>query len=453
MQNPNIIIIYADQLRRSALGCYGDPNVSTPNIDKLASEGVRFENSYSVYPSCVPARFALLTGEYPHTRQIPHIDWRMSPCERTIAHDMVDVGYETCYIGKWHLHGGFARGDEERRKKITKTVIPKKYRGGFQKWYAFDLRNNYYDTYYHENDNPNAIKIEGYQTDGLFDIAIDYIKSERDSAKPFFTMLSPEAPHPPFEAPEEYEKMFDGVDLTMPPNMNLEELNAKKSAEDFIKNYKSYYAMIENLDYNIGRLVDSLEENRLKSDTVMIFTSDHGELMGSHGLMGKAMPHEESSGVPLIISHPGGKFTSGQVVDTPTSTMDIYPTLQDIAGINITPHNGLNLTILLDNQQNTTHNVRDGIMLEYVSRVTCKGIYSPDNWRAIISGSYKYVARGPSNDAKAWQLFDIQNDPYEMNNLINNASYKSIAEDFDAQLRNMIIETEDDYTINALSKK
>lgn len=140
---PNIIVIFPDQLRRDALSCNGDPNVKTPHIDLLAQSGAKFQNACSVHPVCVPARFCLLTGQYPHTRMIPTIGWRMSPSEHTIALDLNEAGYESCYVGKWHLYGGAAKGSIEHRRKIGTTYIPPEYRGGFQRWRGFEFRNDW----------------------------------------------------------------------------------------------------------------------------------------------------------------------------------------------------------------------------------------------------------------------------------------------------------------------
>lgn len=453
MEKPNIIVIYPDQLRRSALGCYGDPNVNTPNIDRLAREGVKFEHAYSVYPVCVPARFSMLTGKYPHTRLIPRIEWRMSPCEHTIAHEMNEAGYETCYIGKWHLYGGFARGDKNLQKRIGTTFIPPDYRGGFKKWRGFDLRNNHFDTFYHVDNDPEMRHIDGYQTDGLFDVALKYLREERDFTKPFFMILSVEAPHPPFQAPDEFITRFEDKELILPVNTDFDQVaktNTKKDAGSMINNYKNYYAMIENLDYNTGKLMSFLEEEGLRENTVIILNSDHGELMGSHGLTGKELPYEESAGVPLIITYPQGCYKPGRVIDFPNSTIDLYPTLQDIAGIQVTDNPGLSLLAAMREEEVHNSVQRNGIMLEYVARNPSDGVYSPNNWRALRSERYKYTVIGPSHAARPWQLFDLIDDPYEMNNLINEPSCRSILEELDRELRKMIKQTGDDYEIENL---
>jgi arylsulfatase A-like enzyme len=141
-RRPNILLVISDQLRRHALGCYGDPNISTPHLDRLAAEGVRFANSCVTYPVCVPSRFTLMTGQHAHSRLVPAIGWRMSPAERTIAHELGDAGYQTAYVGKWHLFGAHPGRGRPLARKRGLTPIPRPFRGGFECWRAFEFRND-----------------------------------------------------------------------------------------------------------------------------------------------------------------------------------------------------------------------------------------------------------------------------------------------------------------------
>ena len=145
---PNILIVLSDQLRRHALSSYGDPNILTPHLDALADRGVRFENACSTCPICVPFRFTLMTGLFAHDRKVPGIEYRMSPQERTLADDFNEAGYETIYVGKWHLDGGHGRMGSARQ--VGRTQIKKRYRGRWQKWFGFELRNGPFDTFYFE---------------------------------------------------------------------------------------------------------------------------------------------------------------------------------------------------------------------------------------------------------------------------------------------------------------
>ncbi|MDA0747634.1 MAG: sulfatase-like hydrolase/transferase, partial [bacterium] len=293
-QSPNVLILLSDQLRRQALSVYGDPDIQTPNIDGLARRGVRFANACSTYPICVAYRFTLMTGEYAHTRRVPGIEYRMAPTERTLADEFNDAGYETVYVGKWHLDGGHGRMGSALQ--CGRTPVKRTHQGRWEKWFGFELRNGPFDTYYFEDDDPTPRKIERYQTDGLFDLGMNYLSDGRDPERPFCMVISVEPPHDPFEAPEELQKAWEAREITLPPNFEAED---EAQRDKFLLDRKRYYAMVENLDANVGRMKVFLEEQGLAENTVVLFISDHGELGGSHGLRGKQWPYEESLGVPV----------------------------------------------------------------------------------------------------------------------------------------------------------
>ena len=298
-KRPNILIVLSDQLRRQALACYGDSDARTPHTTQLAQEGVTFDQACSTYPICVPFRFTMMTGEYAHTRLVPGIEWRMSPAERTLADEFNDADYETVYVGKWHLDGGHGRMGSA--VQTNRCPVKRPYQGRWQKWFGFELRNGPFDTCYFEDDDPTPIPIEGYQTDGLFDIGMNYLREGRDPEKPFCMVISVEPPHDPFEAPAELQQAWESRDITLPPNFEPKD---DEQRAQFILNRQRYNAMVENLDDNLGRLRTFLTEQNLDDDTIVVFLSDHGELAGAHGLRGKQWPYEESVGIPLIVYDP-----------------------------------------------------------------------------------------------------------------------------------------------------
>ena len=211
-RRPNILILLSDQLRRQALSVYGDPDARTPHIEALAAQGVRFTQACSTYPVCVPFRFTMMTGEYAHTRVVPAIEYRMAPTERTLADEFNEAGYETVYVGKWHLDSGHGRMGSALQ--VNRTPVKRTFQGRWHKWFGFELRNGPFDTYYFEDDDPEPIPIEGYQTDGLFDIGMDYLRQGRDVARPFCMVISVEPPHDPFEAPQELQEAWEARDIT-----------------------------------------------------------------------------------------------------------------------------------------------------------------------------------------------------------------------------------------------
>ena len=447
VDKPNVLWVFADQMRGMAMSCatpqHGPHcNVHTPNLDRLAADGTRFTTACSTYPVCVPFRFSLITGQYAHSRVVPTIHYRMSPAERTIAHEFNDAGYHTAYFGKWHLDGGPMGTPGGPR------LIPQQRRGGFREWHAFELRNSYYDTWIQHDDEEPA-RHEGFQTDILFELLRDWLR-ERDE-QPFFGVLSFEAPHPPMEVPNENLQREAGRTLFRRPNVpepggkpfddsqhfwgqswekELEEMAWEAHA-------RHYYAMVENADDNLGRLMETLETTGLAENTIVMFFADHGELLGSHHLFTKSSPYEESINIPFIVRGPG--IQAGQLRTFPICTEDIFPTTLGLAGLTPqVPCPGLDITTFL---QNTGGNPeREDVYLELVDEYRQSSdrlIRVP--WRALRSERYLFAA----TPLRPWMLFDMQEDPYQMNNLVDTPEHASLLEQMVHRLAQRVKETED----------
>ncbi len=437
---PNILIVLSDQLRRQALSIHEDPNISTPHIDGLANRGVRFENACSTYPICVPFRFTFMTGLYAHERKVPGIEYRMAPAERTLADEFNEGGYETIYIGKWHLDGGHGRMGSARQ--VGRTPVQKTYRGRWEKWYGFELRNAPFDTCYFEDDDPTPKPIHGYQTDGLFDLGIQYLTDRQDS-RPFCMVISVEPPHDPFEAPEEVQKRWENTDIELPDNFIVDDPEIR---EQTILNRKRYYAMVENLDWNMGKLTSFLGQSNLREETIVIFLSDHGELGGCHGLRGKQWPYEESIGIPFIIADPRISDRAGITLRAPVSTEDLFPTFLGLAGL--PPRKdcyGTNLAPLI--QGKTDHLDREGVMLEFVAELRQGMPFYDWVWRGFRSDRYKYTVKGDNMGGIPWQFFDLETDPFELNNIIDSPQYQSNILQHHRWLLERMTETQDHFVL------
>jgi arylsulfatase A-like enzyme len=452
ISRPNILVILSDELQRGALGCYGDRNVSTPCIDGLAQDGVRFANSCSTYPICVPFRFTMMTGECAHSRMIPGIEWRMSPAERTLADEFNEAGYETLYVGKWHLYGDHTVEWCESNTKSAFTPVPRRHQGRWQKWLGFELRNAPFDTYYFEDDDPTPRKVEGYQTDGLFDLTMGYLRDDWDRSKPFCCVLSVEPPHFPLEAPEEYEARWRDKTLELPPGWGQKvDDSLIPHGNDFdpetlhgqMDLLRTYYAMIENLDTNVGRLRQFLKDERLEENTIIVFVSDHGDNCGAHGLYtrSKNWAYETASGIPLIIYDPTAKNIGSVAID-PTNTEDLFPTLLGLAGF--LPANdlpGTDLTGLI--RGDADHLDRAGVMLEYDHDHMPGWAWFEQSYRGFRSSRFKYTVAGPPVGAVPWQFFDLERDPHEMHNVIAEAEYQDEIARHHKLLRDEMVRTED----------
>ena len=386
-----------------------------------------------------------MTGEYAHSRMVPGIEWRMSPAERTMADEFNDAGYETIYVGKWHLYGGHLHMRGYSSLSVNRTPVPRKYQGRWEKWMGFKLRNGPFDTWYSIDDNPTLHKVEHYQTDGLFDLAMDHIGNGRDKERPFCCCISVEPPHPPMEAPAHLKEKWLSTEIDLPPNF---EASSDEEREDFILSRQIYYAMVENLDMNVGRLLRFMEDQELEPNTVILFLADHGELRGSHGLVGKQHPYEESVGIPLIVVDPSAKERAGTVIADPTNTEDLFPTVLGLAGL--TPKNpicGENLTPLIRGAVESLD--REGVLLEFVSEIRQGMAFFDKTWRAVRTRRYEYVVSGDILGAEPFQFFDLEEDPYEMTNLIGNPSMVDEIKHHHQLLRNLLVETEDDYVLKS----
>lgn len=440
---PNILIILSDQLRRNALGLYGNPDISTPSCDFLGSKGVVFKNACSSYPVCVPFRFTLMTGQYAHSRAVPAIEYRMSPSERTLADEFNDAGYETVYIGKWHLYGSHGRKPFNSLEVISRTPVPAAYQGRWQKWYGFDLCNNHSETLYFVDNEVTPRRLETYQTDGLFDAAISHLTEHKGSKQPFIMVVSVEAPHPPYQAPDKLTEKWMARDIELPPNFEAPDETTRLH---WTRQRKIYNAMVENLDYNIGRMNLFLDETGLADNTVKVILADHGELGGSHGKIAKQHPFEESVGIPLIITDPRYSGAGSRWIDDPVCTEDLFPTLLGLAGLN--PKNavpGENLAPLIWGKQDRLD--REGVLLEFVAEHRQQMPYHNQTWRGYRTRQFKYTVLGGAGGGRPWQLFDLQHDPFEMVNLINSPLMAPGVARCHGLLRTALVNSQDHYLL------
>jgi arylsulfatase A-like enzyme len=445
----NVVFIVCDQLRRSALGYAGDPNVETPNLDQLAESGTRCTNASVTFPVCVPSRFTMMTGRSAHERLVPAFGWRMSPRERTLADAFAESGHETAYVGKWHL---FHRLPSDGPKRANRLPIPEGYRGRFDHWRGFEIRNNPYDTAYFADDDPEPRMIEGHQTDGLTDLAIEYVQ---DAGDPFFLSLQYEAPHWPFTAPPEYHDRWEDRTLELPdpledrlngPPPNAygrwgsvdgtdslgRHLNWRRNA--LLDDLRGYYAMIEHVDANVGRLLDALDEAGRRENTTIVFTSDHGEHLGLNGRVGKNSPLEPSVGVPFLVA---GAGIEDRTVSDPIRTEDWFPTLVELGGG--TPDG----TLPGDSIAPLAWGESDGLDRPGVPLENVWDHRGGEPWRAFRSEQYTYVVR----DGQPAELYDLEADPYQQENVVRDSEYRDAASRLHRHLRDHLASSVDTYEL------
>ncbi|MFB3078295.1 MAG: sulfatase, partial [Lysobacterales bacterium] len=300
---PNIVFIVADQMRAHAMGAMGNQQIITPNLDKLAAEGILISNAISGQPVCTPFRAQLMTGRYSHSTGVIHNDIRLPDDAVIFPQLLKQQGYTTAYIGKWHLSGN--------RNDPVDAVS----RRGWDYWAVRNVSHQHDQTRYWINDATEPVATEGWEPDVQTDLAIEFIKANTQG--PFSVFLSYGPPHGPYElVPQQYVDMYEGSRLAGRPNVPTDN-------EDTLR---LYYAAITSIDANIGRLSDALEEAGVAENTIFIFTSDHGDMLGSQGHRLKQRPWEESINIPFILRYPE-RIEPGQERDWLVATVDMMPTV------------------------------------------------------------------------------------------------------------------------------
>lgn len=427
----NLIFVFADQLRYQSCGYTGDENAHTPNIDKFAGESVNFDNAVSVFPLCGPYRASLFTGKYPSSTGSIDNGIRCRPDPDAIGHVIKKAGYTTGYIGKWHLYG--KHHDEQ-------YTPPGPYRLGFDDyWAAYDWNHDYFNGFYYEN-GPERKKMTGYQTDFQTDLAINYLKGQ-SAEKPFALFLSYEVPHPPYtwdNCKVEYRRMFEKVNFPQPPNYfddpfalwetkfdNKWWKDNWSPAEKRNEYLQTYYAMTATLDYNFGRLLDAVDELSLRDNTIIVFTSDHGEMFGAQGRLQKRSFFEESARVPLLVRH-CEKLPEGRVCDCCINTPDIMPTLLDMMDIEMPA--SVEGVSFADAAAGITQKEPESAFMQGMVE---SNYFKEEEWRAIRDKRYTYALMRKGNREF---LFDNKADPYQMNNLAKDESHADLLEQYRSSL-------------------
>lgn len=406
---PNIVYILADQLRAQATGYSGDPNANTPNLDRLAASAINFKTAVSVSPVCTPYRSALMTGRYPLSTGMFMNDLYLPSEELCMAEIFKEAGYETGYIGKWHLDG---HGRE--------SYIPKERRQGFDYWKALECTHDYNNSFYYANDGTTKLKWEGYDAYAQTKDAQDYIRDHANDEKPFLLMIAYGIPHFPHQsAPEEFKELYPVDSIKLRPNVpEWRQEQARSEAQ-------GYYAHCVALDLCIGNLLKTLEDVGNAENTIVVFTSDHGEMLGSQGQSPKEKqrPWDESIRVPFLLRYPAVYGTKGYEVEVPLNTPDILPTLLAMSEVPI-PNSieGEDLTRFISNDK--TDADRAALVM---SIYPFAGYQDGSPFRGIRTSRYTYVRK----QDQPWLLYDNFKDPYQMNNLINSEDYIDLQKDLE----------------------
>ena len=404
-----------DQWRGMDLGCAGNRQVSTPNIDALAARGVQFDSAVANTPVCCAARASLLTGRYAHQVNVAVNDLPLASEENGIAKMLARQGYYTGLIGKWHLEGG---------KRMPGFVEPGPRRQGFEFWAANICSHNYFEQTYFR-DTPEPIAMKRYETFEWTELALEFLGKAKQRKQPYFLCVHYGPPHDP------YNPMPPGFDKRHTPESIELRTNWKTGAKRFgeREDIAGYYAAIDCLDAEIGRLLKRADEN-----TIVLFLSDHGDMLGSHGTFLKRKPWEESARVPMIFSWKNGGVTGGWRTSAPISHIDLVPTLLGLCGVKQTPAMpGNDLTQFLK--------TRGGRAPQH-SMLMSHGKTEMEEWgpwRGLRTRKWKY-ARFKD---KPWMLYDLEADPFEMTNLAARREHAALRAQFDREIETWMEKTAD----------
>jgi len=429
-KRPNVIYVFSDEHRWQSMPFTMEPHMITPNMERLAAEGMSLDNCCSTSPICVPYRAMLMTGQWPHQSGYVSNHWygdgkSIGINSPTIGHAFKQAGYKTGYVGKWHLMN-------ETCKNAGFDFF-KHWLYGDEHW-ATEVR-----------DIPSGGEfetVEGYNAIGMTDQAFEFMDDASTGEDPFFLMLSLNPPHWRWDdAPEEYMKLYPDDNMTFPPNV---EEKYKTGRERFY--FQNYQAHITGIDVQLGRIMDYLMEKGIEEDTILVYSSDHGSSFGSNGVGSKANPYEESIRIPFIVRWPG-HVPAGQTADQNVGTMDMFPTLCGLAGISATAEcGGEDFAPVLLGQPGPDPETQflcvNSFPRNYFRnqvRGEHQTYFCP--FRGVRSKQYSYVF----NAAGEWFLYDNKNDPYQLENLVDDPNFADVKEKMQKELDAWLAKAEDPY--------
>mgnify|MGYP003874979895 CR=1 FL=1 len=426
---PNFVFILVDDLRYDALGCTGHPFVKSPNVDRLAREGMNFTNAFVTTPLCSPARGSFLTGQYVRTHGIMDNSNRSEASHKLVTFPKLlrDAGYETAYVGKWHM------GND---------ATP---RPGFDKWVSFPGQGQYTDP--RMNIDGNAIQAQGYMTDLLNNHAVEFIR--KPHSKPFCLYLAHKAVHGPFTPAERHKSLYEGAKIERRPSAKdtLEGKPALKkglAAEAQVVRKKNaapahsgpsdetilnQLRCLSSIDDGVGLIYEALKATGQLDNTLIVFTSDNGYLWGEHGLGDKRAFYEESIRIPMVARYPK-LIRAGSRTKEMALNIDIAPTFLDLAGAKVpSGMQGRSLRPVMAGQAKTW---RKSFLGEYYEEKQFPRIAT---WDGVRTERYKLTRYASMEGAD--ELYDLDKDPYEMKNLAQDPAAKGILKEMQAELEKL----------------
>ena len=422
MTKPNVVFLLTDQWRLQALGYAGNTQVQTPNIDRLAGESLNFPNAISGYSVCCPWRASFLTGQYPLTHGVIVNDVPISSEPVGLGDAFKRAGYSTAYIGKWHVDG---RG--------RSSYIPPERRLGFEYFKALECSHDYNRSAYYAGDDGTLRYWDGYDVFAQTADARSYIET-RAGEGPFMLVLSWGPPHNPYEtAPKRFRDRYDADSIALRPNVPAEQ------ADDAREWLAGYYAHGSAIDQSVGEILRTLDDCGLADDTVLVFASDHGDMLGSQGTERKQKPYEESIRVPFLLRYPAKYGRQPRQASTFLNAHDIMPTLLGICGLPIPATvEGADVSPTLSGASTPSDCALLACFHPFGEWTRAIG---GREYRGIRTERYTYcrTLAGP------WLLFDNEADPYQLQNLVDRSDCAELQAGLDRLLQRELAALGDEF--------
>jgi len=460
-ERPNILFIMADDHSPNAISCYGNKDIQTPGLDRLARGGMRFEHALTPNSFCTPSRAALLTGKYSNKNGVTHLNQPFDGSQQTYPKLLQQAGYQTALFGKWHLLTQPTGFDHYCVMKMQGMVAdPNVWESG-SPWVSWEPRSKEWQK--------DGRKLKGYGVDVITDEALKWL-DQRDPQKPFCMLLHPKPPHEPYVPAPRYEDFLKDVFIPEPTTLQDDYVGRTPLAiQEIMKNnrleirpqflewlteeqrntltgdqklsaiyqmyIKGYYRLVMSVDDNITKVLDYLEANGLEENTIVAYTSDNGFFLGEHGFFNKQWMYEPSLHVPMIIKYPP-MVNAGTVNSSMINHIDMAPTMLDLAGLPVpTDMQGKSLKPILEGKQ---EKVREAFYYHFYRH----GPQLPE-MIGVRTDRYKLIHYPAMDESYQWELFDLKNDSDEIKNQYRNPEYQETKERLKKNLRKLIRDFED----------